>query len=132
MWRVLHVFVDLVCDCSICLMWIVLYVNIFVCVDFIFRFLGCSPNVRGLLLLHVAVYDYVCASYIYVFCLAYFFRAFDSEYICALYMYVICICVCCLCGVFSFYLWMSCFLEFSYMIVYVLYICFSCIFFQTF
>jgi len=78
MWHVLHVFADLVCDCSISLMWIVSYVNLFVRVDFVFRFRGCSPNVRGLLLSQVSVYDCVCALYIYVFCIClcpiYFFR----------------------------------------------------------
>ena len=107
MWHVLHVFADLVCDCSISLMWIVSDGNLFVRVDFVFRFRGCSPNVRGLLLSQVSVMIvYVlCISMCYVYvCVLYIFLEFDSAYICSLYMYVISICVCCLCGVFSFYL----------------------------
>ena len=91
MWHVLHVFADLVFDCSISLMWIVSYVNLFVRVDFVFRFRGCSPNVHGLLLSQVSVYDCVCALYIYVFCIClcpiYFFRVWQCIHMCSVHVF---------------------------------------------
>ena len=67
--------------------------NLFVRVDFMFQFLGYSPNLRGLLILQVSVYVYVCALHVYVLCMScIFFKGFDSVYVYVLYMYVMCIC----------------------------------------